>query len=195
MSIQSQLATGLKLGDLGESIPGLNADVVVENLVKKDEGMANYIKLIEEERKENIERGMTEEEANAQAEKDKKEAVETMKKNIKPAVEEDITKMKQEYKIAKEAIDSIPTEAQTVVALAAIPPSISTPPGTANPAYTLGIATQTKKTLLKSLSIATSALTTLILIASKIKFELPSVITGLVTALSAVSAAISIIPG
>lgn len=195
MAIEAQLSSALKLGDLGESIPGLNTDTVIENLVKKDEGMANYLKLIEDERKENVERGMSEEEAKAEADAKAKEAVETMKKNIKPAVEEDITKMKQEYKIAKEAIDSIPTEAQTVAALVAVPPSISTPPSTANPAYTLGVAAQTKKTLLKSLSIATSALTNLILIASKLKFELPSAILGLVGALSAVTTAISIIPG
>lgn len=195
MSIESQRATGIKLGDLGETIPGLNADSVIENLVKKDEGMKNYLKLIEDERKENVERGMSEEEAKKEADKTSKEAVETMKKNIKPSVEEDITKMKQEYKIAKEAIDSIPSEAQTTVALIAVPPSISVPPATANPAYTIGIATQTKKTLLKSLSIATAALTTLILIASKLKFELPSVITGLVTTISIVTSAISLIPG
>lgn len=195
MALDSQLSSALKLGDLGETIPGLNVDSVIENLVKKDEGMKNYLKLIEDERIENIERGMTEEEAKKEAAAKSKEAVETMKKNMKPAVEEDITKMKQEYKIAKEAIESIPGEAQTTAALIVVPPAISTPPSAANPAYTIGVATQTKKSLSKSLSIATSALTTLILIATKLKFELPPVILNLVNALNIATTALSIIPG
>jgi hypothetical protein len=103
--------------------------------------------------------------------------------------------MKQEYKTAKEALDSIPTEVQSTVALIAVPPAISAPPSGPNPAYTLGVALQTKKNLLKTLNTVISSLTAVMTIANKLKFELPEAIVKLVQVLGVVTNALSIIPG
>jgi hypothetical protein len=195
MALEDQVKAISELGKLGENIPGLSVDTVVENLAKKDESLENYLKLIEDEKQDNLERGMSKEEADKAAEEAKKEAVETLKGNIKPAVEEEVIMMKQEYKIAKEALDSIPTEASTAIATAAIPPAISAPPSTANPLYTLAMATQTKKSLLKTINIVITALTKVMMIANRLKFELPAAIVNLVKVLGTATAALSVIPG
>jgi hypothetical protein len=195
MALEDQANAVSELGKLGENIPGLSVDGVVENLAKKDEALENYLKLIEDEKQDNLERGMSKEEANKAADEAKKEAVETLKGNIKPAVEEEVIMMKQEYKIAKEALDSIPAEANTAIATAAIPPAISAPPSTANPLYTLAMATQTKKSLLKTINIVITALTKVMMIANRLKFELPAAIVNLVKVLGTATAALSVIPG
>jgi hypothetical protein len=151
--------------------------------------------MIDAAKEEKIERGMTKEEADKAADNAKKQVIDEVKKNLKPSVEEDIIKMKQEYKTAKEALESIPTEVQTTMALVAVPTAITVPPSSANPAYTLGIALQTKKSLLKTLNTVLSALTTIMMLANKLKFELPAPILKLVETLSIVTQGLSLIPG
>jgi hypothetical protein len=195
MALEDQAKAVTELGSLGTDIPNLNADSVIDNIIKKDEALGKYLVMIDSAKAEKIERGMTKEEADKAAKDDKKKILEEVKKNIKPAVEEDIIKMKQEYKTAKEALDSIPVEAQATMALVVLPTAISVPPSTANPAYTLGVALQTKKSLLKTLNIVLSSLTTLMMLANKLKFELPASILKLVETLSTVTKGLSIIPG
>jgi len=168
MALEDQVKAISELGKLGENIPGLSVDKVVENLAKKDESLEEYLKLIEDEKQDNLERGMSEEE---------------------------VIMMKQEYKIAKEALDSIPTEASTAIATAAIPPAISAPPSAANPLYTLAMATQTKKSLLKTINIVIASLTKVMMIANRLKFELPESIVNLVKVLGIATSALSVIPG
>jgi hypothetical protein len=193
MALEDQAKAITKLGSLGTDIPGLNADSVIENLIKKDENLGKYLTMIDNAKAEKIYRGMSEEEADKATEEAKKKVLEEIKKNLKPAVEEDIIKMKQEYKTAKEALDSIPTETQATVATAALPAAL--PPAVPNPAYTLGIALQTKKNLLKTLNIVLSSLTTVITLANKLKFELPPVVLTLVSTLTIVTTGLSLIPG
>lgn len=195
MAIEDQNKAISKLGKLGEDIPGLNVNTVLDNLVQKNEALKSQFENLNKVKEENLERGMTEDEAAAKVEEDKKKMVEDAKKNLKPMVEEEIIKMKQEYKTAKEALASIPTEAQAAMALVVLPTAISVPPSTANPAYTLGMALQTKKSLLKTLNIVLSSLTTLMMLANKLKFELPASILKLVETLSTVTKGLSIIPG
>ena len=195
MALEDQAKAVTQLGSLGTDIPKLNADAVIENIIKKDETLGKYLVMIDSAKEEKIERGMTKEEADKAADEAKKKVLEEVKKNLKPQVEEDIIKMKQEYKTAKEALESIPTEVQTTVALVAVPTAISVPPSSANPAYTLGIALQTKKNLLKTLNIVLSSLTTLMTLANKLKFEVPAPILKLVETLSIVTKGLSAIPG
>jgi len=195
MALEDQTKAITELGKLGENIPGLDVDKIVEKLAKTDESLNNYIKIIDEEKQDNVDRGMSKEEAEKSADESKKKTLETFKSSIKPSVEENVIKMKQEYKIAKEALDSIPTEASTALATAAIPPAISAPPSVANPLYTLAMATQTKKSLLKTITIVVSALTNVMMIANKLKFELPPTVVNLVKALGIATAALSFIPG
>jgi hypothetical protein len=193
MAIEDQAKAVTKLGSLGTDIPKLNADSVIENIIKKDENLGKYLVMIDSAKAEKVERGMTKEEADKAAEEAKKKAIEDIKKSLKPQVEEDIIKMKQEYKTAKEALDSIPTEVSATVATAALPAAL--PPAVPNPIYTLGIALQTKKSLLKTLNIVLSSLTTVMMLANKLKFELPAPILKLVETLSIVTKGLSLIPG
>ena len=193
MALEDQANAVTKLGSLGTDIPGLNSDSVIENIIKKDENLSKYLTMIDNAKAEKVYRGMSEEEANASAEESKKKIIEEIKKNLKASVEEDIIKMKQEYKTAKEALDSIPTETQATVVAAALPAAL--PPAVPNPAYTLAIALQTKKNILKTLNIVLSSLTTLMLLANKLKFELPAAILALVSTLTVVTTGLSLIPG
>ena len=195
MAIEDQTKAISELGKLGKNIPGLNVDTVLDNLVQKNDALKSQFENLNKVKEENLERGMTENEATEKVDAAKKKAIEDAKKNLKPMVEEDIIKMKQEYKTAKEALDSIPTEVQATIATAALPPAISVPPSAPNPAYTLGIALQTKKNLLKTLNIVLSSLTIVIMLANKLKFELPAAILALVSTLTVVTTGLSLIPG
>ena len=193
MALEDQAKAVTQLGSLGTDIPKLNTDSVIENIIKKDENLGKYLVMIDSAKAEKVERGMTKEEAEKAAEEAKKKAIEDIKKSLKPQVEEDIIKMKQEYKTAKEALESIPTEVSATVATAALPAAL--PPAVPNPIYTLGIALQTKKSLLKTLNIVLSSLTTVMMLANKLKFELPAPILKLVETLSIVTKGLSLIPG
>lgn len=195
MAVEDQAAAITKLGSLGTDIPGLDADKVIENIIKKDENLGKVFAMLDAAKEEKIYRGMSKEEAETSIADDKKKMVEELKKSIKPSIEEDIIKMKQEYKTAKEALDSIPVEVQATIALVILPTAISVPPSAPNPAYTLGVALQTKKSLLKTLNIVLSSLTTLMTIANKLKFELPAPVLALVDTLSTVTNGLSLIPG
>ena len=193
MALEDQAKAVTQLGSLGTDIPKLNADSVIENIIKKDENLGKYLVMIDSAKAEKVERGMTKEEADKAAEEAKKKAIEDIKKSLKPQVEEDIIKMKQEYKTAQEALASIPTEVSATVATAALPAAL--PPAVPNPIYTLGIALQTKKNLLKTLNIVLTSLTTVMMLANKLKFELPAPILKLVETLSIVTKGLSLIPG
>ena len=195
MALEDQIKALTQLGSLGTDIPGLNSDTVIENIIKKDENLSKYLTMIDNAKAEKVYRGMSEEEADASAEESKKKVIEEIKKNLKPAVEEDIIEIKQKYKTAKEALDSIPTETQAAIATAAIPPAVSVPPSAPNPAYTLAMALQTKKNILKTLNIVLSSLTTVMMLANKLKFELPAAVIALVGTLTVVTTGLSLIPG
>ena len=185
---------GIKdLGKLGKDIPGLNKDSVIENIIKKDKNLGEYIKMIDAEKEENVERGMSKEEAEKKAKEDAKAVLDGVKKSLEPMVEEEIIKMKQEYKIAKEALDSIPAEVTATVANAALPAAL--PPAVPNPAYTLGVAIQTKKSILKTLNVVLSSLTTVLMIATKLKFKVPAPVIALIAAITTVTNLLSAIPG
>jgi hypothetical protein len=195
MAIEDQLKLISKLDKLGTNIPGLNVDSVLNNLIEKNDALKSQVEIFNKSKEENIERGMTKEEAEAKVKEAKSKAIEDAKAQMKPMVTEEITKMKQEYKIAKDALDSIPSEVASVMAGTIIPPAISAPPSIANPLYTLNVALQTKKNLMKTLNIVLSALTNVLLIANKLKFELPTAVTVLVGTLSTVTGVLSKIPG
>jgi hypothetical protein len=193
MALEDQAKAVTQLGSLGTSIPGLNADAVIENIIKKDETLGKYLAMIDSAKEEKIERGMTKEEADAAAEEAKKQILEEVKKSLKPSIEEDIIRMKQEYKTVKEALDSIPVEVQATAATMVLPAAL--PPAVPNTIYTMGIALQTKKSLIKTLNIVLSSLTTIMMLANKLKFELPAPILKLVETLSIVTNGLSLIPG
>jgi hypothetical protein len=195
MATQEQANLLLKLDKLGTSIPGLNLETVLTNLVEKNEALKSQVEIFNKSKEENIERGMTEKEAEAKVKEAKSKAISDAKKQMEEMVKEEITKMKQAYKIAKESLESIPTEVQSAIAAIAIPPAISAPPSLPNPIYSLNIALQTKKNLMKTLNIVISSLTQVIMIANRLKFELPVAVTVLVSTLATVTGILSKIPG
>jgi hypothetical protein len=56
MSLEPQIELLSKLGSLGESIPGLDIDPIVENLVKKSEELKTVTESIDSEEEEENER-------------------------------------------------------------------------------------------------------------------------------------------
>jgi seryl-tRNA synthetase len=195
MAMEEQVKLLLKLDKLGTDIPGLNPNKVLNNLIEKNDALKSQVEIFNTAKEENIERGMSADEAEARVKEARDKAIADAKKQMEPMVKEEITKMKQQYKIAKESLDSIPAEVQSTIATIVIPPAISVPPSAPNPIYSLGIALQTKKNLMKTLNIVISALTQIILIANKLKFELPTPVTTLVATLISVAGLLSTIPG
>lgn len=195
MALAEQIKLLGELDSLGKDIPGLNIDKIVNNLVEKADAIKAQVEVIEQVKEENMERGMTKEEAEAKIKEEKDKIIEEAKKQVEPMVKEEITKMKQEYTIAKDAIDSIPDEVKSIMAATVVPPAISTPPSAANPLYTLNLALQAKKNLLKTLNIVLAALTTVITIANKLMFALPTVVLDLVKGLATVTGTLEKIPG
>lgn len=195
MALAEQIKLLSELDSLGKDIPGLNINAIIENLVEKADAVKEQIEVIKQVKEENMERGMTEEEAEAKIKEEKDKLIEEAKQKFEPMVKEEITKMKQEYTIAKEAIDSIPNEVESIMAATVIPPAISAPPSTANPLYTLKLALQAKKGLMKTLNIVLAALTKVITIANKLMFALPTVVLDLVKALATVTNTLDKIPG
>jgi outer membrane biosynthesis protein TonB len=215
MSLQQQKDLLDKLGNLGESIPGLSVDPIVENLAKKSEELKTVTQSIDSEEEEEKERakrsekkGKTPEEREAQkaerqkkqeearkkAETQKKKIIETYKNNIKETVKEKITEIKQSYKVFKDSIESIPPDVTALIANIALPPAITVPPGAPNPIYAINLTKQGKNTLGRTLNSAIVAFTEMLKAANAIKFEIPKPILDLFDKISTVNGIISSIP-
>ena len=81
MSLQPQIELLDKMGNLGESIPGLDVNKIVENLAKKSEKLKTITESIDSEEDEEVERAKrsedkkkTEEEKVAERKKKREEA-------------------------------------------------------------------------------------------------------------------------
>jgi len=174
MSIEQQENLIKKLGDLGENLPGLNEDQVTNNLVAKSAGLGSYNTIVSEEIQENIDRGMDEEQAISEANEKREEAEETLRANLKKSVTEQISIVKQEYKILKEGVERIPPDVTSIIANILLPPAIGTPPVAPNPVYALNLTKTSKNTLSGLLSSITAAFGRLLKAANEILYVLPS---------------------
>ena len=179
MSLEKQKQLIASSGSLGLSIPGLSIDPIVKNIMDKSAELKSHKEMIEEEKKENEERGMNKEDAKKEAETKLKEVIEKYKKSIKEAAEEQIILIKQHYKNFKEGLESIPSDVKAVIANIALPPAISVPPGSPNPIYALNLAKTAKSSMTGTLSTINISFTEILKAANKILFVLPEPILSL----------------
>lgn len=215
MSLEPQIQLLSKLGNLGQSIPGLNIDPIIENLAKKSEELKTVTESIDaEEEEENerarrsekkkktpeekeaaeAERKKKREEAKKKAEEQKKKIIDTYKKNIRKTVQEEIDIIKQNYKVFKDAIESIPPDITALITNIALPPSITVPPGVFNPVYAYNLAKQGKNTLGRTLNSSIVAFSQVLKAANAIKFQLPKSILDLFDKIALINSLLSGIP-
>jgi hypothetical protein len=194
MSLEKQKQLIASSGSLGLSIPGLSIDPIVKNIMDKSAELKSHKEMIEEEKKENEERGMNKEDAKKEADAKLKEVIEKYKKSIKEAAEEQIILIKQHYKNFKEGLESIPSDVKAVIANIALPPAISVPPGAPNPVYALNLAKTAKSSISGTLSIIIISFTEILKAANKILFVLPEPILSLFEKVKTASGIINGIP-
>ena len=212
MSLQQQTELLNKMGNLGESIPGLDVDPIVENLVKESEELKTITESIDVEEEEEVERAKRSEdkkktaeerkadlkkkreEAKKKGEDQKKKIIETYKKSIKETVKEKITVIKQSYKVFKDSVESIPSDVTGLITNIALPPAITAPPGAPNPIYALNLTKQVKNSLGRTLNNAIVAFTEVLKAANAIKFQIPQFILDLFDKINIVNGLISSIP-
>jgi hypothetical protein len=179
MSLEKQKKLVEESGALGLSIPGLSLEPIIKNIMEKSGELKAQKEMIEEEIKENQERGMKKEDAKKEGEKKLKELIDGYKKNLKESVEEQITLIKQHYKNFKEGLESIPEDVKAVIANIALPPAISVPPAAPNPIYAINLAKTAKSSIAGTLSVIIISFTEILKAANKILFVLPEPIVSL----------------
>lgn len=194
MSIVRQKELIEKSINLGQSIPGLSINAIIENLAKKSDEVKAQVKIIEDEENENIDRGMTKEEAKKEAKEKTKELIKKYKESIREVVIEQVAMIRQQYKIFKEGLKRIPDDVKAAIVNITLPPSISTPPGAPNPIYALNLVKTTKNALLATLAIMIVAFTTMLVSANKISFVFPNSILSLFESIEITAGIINTIP-
>jgi hypothetical protein len=192
MSLAEQKRLVNQAGELGESLPGLNLNAILENIVKQSDELKTQYKIVEQEVEENIARGESEADSRKEAEEKLKQTLNVYKESIREAAIEQITTIKQQYRIFKEGLDRIPEDVKLVIANIALPPAIG--PVAPNPAYALNIAKTAKSSLAGTLSIIIFAFTEILKAANKIFFVLPQSLLSLYEKLKATSNILNSIP-
>lgn len=195
MALEKQIALIAALGDLGESIPGLDPTPIIKNMADKSEEIKNYIIVIEKQEEDLEAQGMTKAEAKAEIKKQIKELIEAYKKQIETMVKDKINEIKTEYKKVKDAVTAIPEDISAAIAAIALPPAIGVPPVAPNPLYALIIAKQAKHSLQSILNIVISSLVTLLKAATAILFEVPDVVLGIGATITVLAKVLNTIPG
>lgn len=194
MTLIRQKELILQAGELGENLPGLNLDTILENLAKKSDEVKAQYDIAESEIADNVSRGMSEDDAKKEAENKIKEILNAYKESIRESVIEQITIIKQQYRVFKEGLARIPDDVQAVIANIALPPAITVPPGGPNPIYALNLAKTTKNALAGTLSIIIVAFTEILKVATKILFVLPNSLLSLYEKLKTTSTILNSIP-
>ena len=195
MSVESQQLTIEQAGSLGLPIPGLSPEPIIANLAEKSKEVKTHIDIIRQEQKDNEDSGMSKEEAKKDADKKVKDIIKKFKDSIKAMVMEQISIIKQQFKIVQDGITRIPIDVQAAIANIALPPSVSVPPGAPNPLYALNLALQTKNSLKGILGVMVSAFTTLLIAANMIMFILPPPVMALYGAIQTAAGIVGSIPG
>lgn len=194
MSLEKQISLVEESGMLGESIPGLELDLILENLAQKSDELKSQYDAIEAQIEENVSRGMPREQARAEAESQIESIKKTAKERLKQPVVEQITIIKQQYKVVKEGLKSIPEDVTAVAANILLPPAISVPPAAPNPLYAINLAATSKNALSSTLSTMIIAFTEMVKAANIIQFVLPVPILSLYESIKELSSLIDSIP-
>lgn len=195
MSLQDQIDLLPTLGTKGIELPGLTLDEVLDNLALKQDQIKQSAESYDEEAKETVERGeLTEEEAEKQADEKKEKMISDFKESSRYVISQKISVIKQNMKIVTQSAKTIALDVKDTIESILIPPAISAPPSTPNPAYALKIAKRTKNNLTRTLSIAIAAFAILLKLSIDIKYELPTSVLDLMATLDKANAIISSIP-
>lgn len=160
-------------GELGDKIPGLNKDKVIEELTKKEPSIKKSIEQIQQGANEDVELGMSEEEATQKAKDEIKKMIDEYKKNIEDFVNTRIIEINQQYTVFKKSVESIPPDVAGAITNIALPPTISAPPAAPNPAYAIILTKQIKNSLTITLSAAIAAFAIVLKLCTELKFKLP----------------------
>jgi len=191
MSLDKQKELLPKLQNMGESIPGLSIGPIIDNLLKSEDQFKVYTDLADSEKEDNIQRGMTKEEATKIAEEGINKLKEKYKESIKEFVNEKITEIKQEYKIFKETIKSLPVEISALIANIALPPAIPAGP---NPLYSLNVVIQAKANLERIINSMVISFTTILKASNDLKFQIPNVVLSLFDKIAIIGRLLKSIP-
>jgi len=194
MSLEQQEALIVKLGDGGDSIPGLEIEPVIENITEKSEELKGYTKVVDEEVQENIDRGMSPDDARKEAAEKTEEITTEFKESIKQAVSEKITIIKQEYKVIQDGLIRIPEDVTGIIANILLPPAIAAPAAAPNPVYALNLAKSSKNILSGLLNTIATAFTAMLQAANQILFVLPAPVLLLAEQLAILKTLVDSIP-
>lgn len=194
MSLEKQISLVEESGVLGESIPGLELDLILENLAQKSDELKSQYDAIESQIEENVSRGMSREQARSEAESQIESIKETAKERLKQPVVEQITIIKQQYRVVKEGLKSIPEDVTAVAANILLPPAISVPPAAPNPLYAINLAITSKNAISSTLSTVLIAFTEILKAANRIQFVLPEPVLSLYETIKGLSSLIDSIP-
>jgi len=172
MALDPQITLMTALGDMGEGLPGLDFDKIIENIVQKAEAIKAKKEAIEKEIEEFRNRDRITKDEAKQMLKDKiKELIDKYKEAIKQMVIDAINEIKSVWKEIKTQVKQIPKDVKAAIAAIALPPAIG--PVGPNPIYALTIAAQTKSLLVAILNALATNLIKLIKAATMISFVLP----------------------
>lgn len=194
MSLDKQKELIKQLGDLGNSLPGLDKDPIIKNIMDKSEGFKAYNQIVEDEYLDNIDRGMNEADAKKESDAKKEEINAKVKGNLDQSVNEQITIIKQQYKVFKDGLDRIPVDVTAIIANILLPPAIATSGSTPNPVYALNLAKTEKNKLSGLLGMIIIAFTEMLKAATGIYYEIPAFLLELFAQLAKVKTLIDSIP-
>ena len=191
---KAQMELFNQTGEIGDKIPGLDKDKIIEELAKKEPTIKSIVVKIQESAGEDMELGMSEVESRDKAKKEIKKIIDEYKKNIKAFVDTRVTEINQQYSIFKKSIESIPSDVKGAIANIALPPAITAPPGAPNPVYALNLAKSTKNALLITLSSAILAFGIILKLCTELKIKLPDSIISLFDKISTFTKLLESIP-
>lgn len=195
MGLEANSALMDKLGSLGESLPGLDLDKIIENMAKKAEAIKAQIDSIKEEVDELRNRDrITADEAKKMVKDKMKAIVDKFKENIKRMVQDAIIEIKAAWKEIKAQIEQIPKDVQNAITTILTPPAIGVPPVAPNPIYALQLAAQTKSLLVAILNALASSMVKLIKAASMILFEVPQPVIAVGATIKVLDTILNTIP-
>ena len=163
-----------KTGELGDKIPGLDKNKIIEELAKKEPTIKQSVEKIQQSANEDVELGMSEEEATKKAKGEIKKMIEGYKKNIEDFVNNRIIEINQQYTVFKKSVESIPPDVAGAITNIVLPPTISAPPAAPNPAYAITLTKQIKNSLSITLSAAIAAFAIVLKLCTELKFKLPA---------------------
>jgi hypothetical protein len=163
----------LFLETTGPKIPGLDKDAILVILASKEPALKKQFDDIQKGINEDIEAGMSEEDAKEKAKKDQMMIIEKYKESMDGYVDERIAEIEKQYDVFLKSVKTIPDTVATTIANIALPPALTVPPGAPNPVYSINLARQVKASLGIILASAVIAFGIIVKLSSELKFKLP----------------------